>query len=64
MHVFVLYENESSFLALIFRKDGIKIKSYPGKGEEAIFLSYPDFEEYRTIFSKEEEKKKRYTNFS
>lgn len=60
MHVLLVYKSRSSFLWLVFRKDGVMIKNYRlDTGKESIFLSYPDFEEYRAIFLKERNKKKR-----
>jgi len=53
MHVLVVYRSSSSFLWLVFRKKGVMIKNYRlDTGKESIFLSYPDFEEYKAIFSK------------
>jgi hypothetical protein len=59
MHVLLVYKSRSSFLWLVFRKDGVMIKNYRlDTGKESIFLSYPDFEEYRAIFLKENKKKR------
>ncbi len=59
MHVLLVYKSRSSFLWLVFRKNGVMIKNYRlDTGKESIFLSYPDFEEYRAIFLKENKKKR------
>ena len=59
MHVLLVYKSRSSFLWVVFRKDGVMIKNYRlDTGKESIFLSYPDFEEYRAIFLKENKKKR------
>jgi hypothetical protein len=59
MHVLLVYKSRSSFLWVVFRKDGVMIKNYRlDTGKETIFLSYPDFEEYRAIFLKENKKKR------
>jgi len=57
MHILVVYKSKSSFMWLVFRKDGIMIKNYHhDTGKESNFLSYPNFEEYRAIFSNERKK--------
>jgi hypothetical protein len=59
MHVLVVYKSKSSFLWLVFRKDGVMIKNYRlDTGKESILLSYPDFEEYKAIFFKNRKNKK------
>jgi hypothetical protein len=59
MHVLLVYKSRSSFLWVVFRKDGVMIKNYRlDTGKETIFLSYPDLEEYRAIFFKENKKKR------
>jgi len=58
MHVLVVYKSSSSFLWVVFRKDGVMIKNYRlDTGKESIFLSYPDFNEYKSIFLKERKKR-------
>ena len=60
MHVLVVYKSSSSFLWLVFRKHGVMIKNYRlDTGKEIIFLSYPDFEEYRAIFTKRKKREKK-----
>ncbi len=65
MHVLLVHKSSSSFLWLVFRKKGVLIKNYrPDTGKESIFLSYPDFEEYRPIFLKKKKNKKRNSRFN
>jgi hypothetical protein len=46
------------FSCLVFRKDGIIRKSYhPRSGKESVFLSYPDFTEYKALFLEEKKRK-------
>jgi hypothetical protein len=58
MHVLVIHKSKSMFSCLVFRKDGIMRKSYrPKTGKESVFLSYPDFTEYKALYLEEKERK-------
>ena len=54
MHILVIHKSKRMFSWLVFRKDGIMRKSYhPKTGKESVFLSYPDFTEYKALYLKE-----------
>ncbi|MFX1234445.1 MAG: hypothetical protein ACFFBY_07765 [Promethearchaeota archaeon] len=59
MRVIIVYKSSSSLLWLIFKKKGVQINNFRlDSGKESIFLSYPDFEPYRTILLKERKRGK------
>ncbi|MFX1406753.1 MAG: hypothetical protein ACFFBW_07345 [Promethearchaeota archaeon] len=53
MRVLIVYKSSSSFLWVVFRKNGVRIHNFRfDTGKESVFLSYPDFEPYKQIFLK------------
>jgi len=53
MRVLIVYKSSSSFLWVVFRKNGVIIHNFRfDTGKESVFLSYPDFEPYKEIFLK------------
>lgn len=59
MRIIIVYKSSSSFLWLIFKKKGVLMNNFRlDSGKESIFLSYPDFEPYRTILLKEKKRGK------
>ncbi|MFX1498286.1 MAG: hypothetical protein ACFFBH_12225 [Promethearchaeota archaeon] len=63
MRVIIVYKSSSSFLWLVFKKKGVLINNFRiDSGKESVFLTYPDFEPYRTVLLKERKRGKGFQN--